>query len=86
MANDQNKYIKQTFDCIPIIEALYSDQSKYYLYIIYHPRDEVWSGEESLTLYDHLPKNLILTNGSANRERRYWKTLKWQRKINTLSI
>lgn len=56
MANDQNKYIKQTFDCIPIIEALYSYQSKYYLYIIYHPCDEVWSGKESLTLYDHLPR------------------------------
>lgn len=75
MANDQNKYIKQTFDCIPIIEALYSDQSKYYLYIIYHPCDEVWSGEESLTLYEHLPKNVVLTDGSANRERHYWK--KW---------
>lgn len=69
MANDQNKYIKQTFNCIPIIEALYRDQSKYYLYIIYHPCDEVWSGEENLTLYNHLPKNVILTNGSANTEK-----------------
>lgn len=69
MANDQNKYIKQTFDCIPIIEALYREQSKYYLYIIYHPCDEVWSAEESLTLYDHLPKNLILGDASVDRER-----------------
>lgn len=54
MANDQNKYIEQTFNCIPIIQALYKHQSKYYLYIIYYPCDEVWWGEENLTLYKHL--------------------------------
>lgn len=57
MAKDQNKYIKQTFNCIPIVEVLYTDQSKYYLYIIYHPRDEVWSGKENLSFYNRLPKN-----------------------------
>lgn len=62
MANDQNTYIKQTFNCIPIIEALYSDQSKYYLYIIYHPCDEVWSGKENLTLYDHLKISSSMTD------------------------
>lgn len=77
MANDQNNYIKQTFNCIPIIEALYSEQSKYYLYIIYQACDEVWSGKERLTLYDHLPKNLILTDRSANREGHYGIALKW---------
>lgn len=57
MAKDQNKYIKQTFNCIPIVEVLYTDQSKYYLYIIYHPCDEVWSGKENLSFYNCLPKN-----------------------------
>lgn len=71
MANNQNKYIKQTLDYISIIEALYSDQSKYYLYIIYHLCDEVWSGKESLTLYAHLPNNLILTEEPAHRGRHY---------------
>lgn len=47
MANDQNKYIKQTFNCSPIIEVLYSTQSKYYLYVIYQACDEVWSGKAS---------------------------------------
>lgn len=50
------------------MEALYRDQSKYYLYIIYHSCDEVWSREENLTLSNHLPKNFILTNRSADRE------------------
>lgn len=74
MANDQNKYIKQTYDCIPIIEAFYSNQSKYYLYIIYHPCDEVWSGKESLTLRDHLPKKSHPHDGLTNREEHYWMT------------
>lgn len=77
MANDQNKYIKQTFNCSPIIEVLYSAQSKYYRYIIYQACDEVWFGKKSLTLNDYLPQNLILADRSANREEHYWITLKW---------
>lgn len=48
------KQVQKTFHCIPVMQALYEDQSKYDLYFIDHSCDEVWWGEENLTFYMHL--------------------------------
>lgn len=54
--------------------ALRVQQGKYYLYIIYHLCDEVWSGAESLTL--RLTKNPILSYLLTNRRRIITRLLK----------